>query len=145
MEKIIVQPGLYPVVVRQSRYSGIYEGGIWFAMPSHEELDLTEQYIDYLYGDDCDAVDFWDSDIAQTFGVGSTPDEAVLDLITKHDVLSKNEPANPPYLDIREKFELEIGQRQVPFSKGPSETAKIHVERTSYFEISSGYKQDDKL
>ena len=145
MEKIIVHPGLYPVVVRQSRYSGIYEGGIWFAMPSHEEMDLTEPYIDYLHGDDCDAVDFWDSEIAKTFGVGNTPDEAVLDLMNKHDSSSKNESVNLPYIEIREKFELEIGERKAPFSKGPPQTSQIHVERTSYFEISSGYKRDDKL
>ena len=154
MEKIIVQPGLYPVVVRQSRYSGIYEGGIWFAMPSHEELDLTEPYIDYLHGDDCDAVDFWDSDIAKTFGVGDTPDEAVLDLINRHNASSKNEPANPPYLDIRGKFESEIDERKASLlrqlyiyshSKVPPEISQIHVERTSYFGTSSGYKQDEKL
>lgn len=145
MEKIIVRPGLYPVVVRQSRYSGIYEGGLWFAMPGHEEIDLAESYIDYLHGDDCDAVDFWESDIAKTFGVGDTPDEAVLDLMNKNESLGKNETASQPYLEIREKFELEVGERKAPFSKGPPETSQIHVERTSYFEISSGYKRDDKL
>ena len=145
MDKIIVHPGLYPVVVRQSRYSGIYEGGIWFAMPGHEELDLAESYVDYLHGDDCDAVDFWDSDMAKTFGVGNTPDEAVTDLIAKHNGVRIKDDEDSAYIDIRNQFQLTIEKRKETFVRNSEITSDIHLERTTYFEKSSGYKNDDKL
>ena len=145
MEKIIVQPGLYPVVVRQSRYSGIYEGGVWFAIPSHEETELTEPYIDYLHGDDCDAVDFWDSDIAKTFGVGSTPNEAVADLLEKHNGTQLKDEEDSAYIDIRNQFQSTIEKRKETFVRNLEITSDIHLERTTYFEKSSGYKNDDRL
>ena len=145
MEKKIVQPGLYPVVVRQSRYSGIYEGGLWFAMPCHGEIDLAESYVDYLHGDDCDAVDFWDSDMARTFGVGGTPDEAVADLLAKHNDVQARDDDDSAYIDIRNQFQLTIEKRKETFVRNSEITSYIHLERTTYFEKGSGYKNDDKL
>jgi len=141
VEKKIRGLGLYPVVVRQSRYSGIYEGGLWFAIPNHEETELTENYVDYLHGDDCDAVDFWDSEIAKTFGVGNTPDSAIYELIKKHDPKWDSEE----YVSIRNQFESLIEERKEPFKKSSSIMSEIHLERTSYFEQSHGYKNDDRL
>ena len=141
MEKKIRELGLYPVVVRQSRYSGVYEGGLWFAIPNHEETELTENYVDYLHGDDCDAVDFWDSEIAKTFGVGTTPDNALYDLIKKHDSKWDSEE----YVSIRNQFESLIEERKEPFKKSSSIMSEIHLERTAYFEQSHGYKNNDKL
>lgn len=144
MDKIIIELGLYPVMIRQSRYSGIYEGGLWFAVPGYESIESTEAFTDYLHGNDCDAVDFWSSPETEKFGVGATPDEALLDLIKKHTTSIQIESENPQYLSVREKFESDINERKEPFSTGSGTTAQIHVERTSYFEISSGYKQDDR-
>jgi hypothetical protein len=47
---------LYPVVIRESRYSGVYEGGKWFAIA--EYTGESEALENYIHGDDCDAVDF---------------------------------------------------------------------------------------
>lgn len=75
---------LYPIVIQQSRYGGIYEGGAWHAMANCE---ITEQwnkeYLEYCYGGDEDAVIFWDSPSARLIGVGDTPDLALADLLRK--------------------------------------------------------------
>jgi hypothetical protein len=114
-------------------------------MPGHEEMELTEPYIDYLHGDDCDAVDFWDSDIAKTFGVGDTPDEAVTNLIAKHNSAQIREDKDSAYIDIRNNFQSTIEERKASSIRHPQTTSDIHLERTSYFEKSSGYKNDDKF
>jgi hypothetical protein len=80
---------LYQIAVFQSRYSGIYEGGEWFAIgnfKSFDEIGISE----YLFGDDCDAVDFWMSEQSEMIGVGSTPDAAVKNLYERH--TTKGEP-----------------------------------------------------
>lgn len=74
----------YPIVIRQSRYSGVYEGGKWHAIANAtggESFNID--YFDYLYGDDDEAIDFWQSDIAKSIGVGDTPDLALKDLYSK--------------------------------------------------------------
>ena len=145
MEKYISEIGLYPIVVRQSRYSGIYEGGLWFAIPNHEEIDLAESYVDYIHGDDCDAVDFWDSDMAKTFGVGNTPDEAIADLLVKHNGTQTKDDEDSAYIDIRNNFQSTIDERKSSSIRHPQITSDIHLERTNYFEKSSGYKNDDRF
>lgn len=145
MEKYISEFGLYPIVIRQSRYSGIYEGGLWFAIPNHDETNLVESYVDYLHGDDCDAVDFWDSDIAKTFGVGGTPDEAVADLLTKHKGTQPRQDEESAYMEIRNNFQSTIEERKSSSIRNPQITSDIHLERTNYFEQSSGYKSDDRF
>lgn len=74
---------LYQVAIFQSRYGGIYEGGDWFAIAnfkSFEETGISE----YVFGDDCDAVDFWMSEKSEMIGVGSTPDAAVKNLYERY-------------------------------------------------------------
>lgn len=86
---------IYPVAIIQSRYSGAYEGGQWYAMPDFESIIfgdtvavvdkiIIDLYKDYLDGDDDAALDFWASEYASNkIGIGSTPNEAYDDLITK--------------------------------------------------------------
>ena len=69
---------LYPLVIRQSRYSGAYEGGEWIAIPNYDESDIA--LYDYLHGDD---EDFFTWAEQTTFGAGSTPESARADLYEK--------------------------------------------------------------
>ena len=73
----------YPVAIIQSRYSGVYEGGKWHAIPEFDDVVNSEQYQDYMYGDDGSALDFFDSSIASTIGVGETPELALADMRLK--------------------------------------------------------------
>ena len=73
----------YPVAIIESRYSGTYEGGKWHAIPEFDDVINTEQYQDYMYGDDGSALDFWDSEISSTIGVGDTPELALADMRLK--------------------------------------------------------------
>ena len=75
---------LYQVAIFQSRYSGIYEGGEWFAIANFESFDETGM-LEYVFGDDCDAVDFWMSEKSEMIGVGSTPDAAVKNLYERYE------------------------------------------------------------
>jgi hypothetical protein len=75
---------LYQVAVFQSRYSGIYGGGEWFAIANFESFDETG-LSEYVFGDDCDAVDFWMSEKSEMIGIGSTPDAAVRDLYDRYE------------------------------------------------------------
>lgn len=133
------------MVVRQSRYSGVYEGGLWFAIPNHEEDNLPDGYVNYILGDDCDASDFWDCDIAKLFGIGNSPNEAVADLIRKHGGQSVGDIENSTYMALRNQFESVVEERKESIIKNPPVTSDIHLERTAYFERSSGYKNDDRL
>lgn len=74
----------YPIMVVQSRYSGVYEGGNWHAIPNADAGWMwSEGYADYLFGGDEDAVEFWHSEEAEQVGRGGTPNAAVLDLIER--------------------------------------------------------------
>ena len=79
---------LYPVVIREARYSGVYEGGKWFAIAEYSEE--SEGLANYISGDDCDALDFWDSEEAKMIGVGGSPDEALKDLYLKHGLVDED-------------------------------------------------------
>ncbi len=72
-----------PVAIIQSRYSGVYEGGKWHAIPEFDDVINSEQYQDYMYGDDGSALDFFDSGIASNIGVGDTPELALADMRLK--------------------------------------------------------------
>lgn len=80
---------LYPIVIQQCRYSGVYEGGLWFALadPAGKREEFEEEMLlfdEYLEGDDCDAVDFWGSAFASDhFGLGATPNDALFNLLLK--------------------------------------------------------------
>ena len=76
---------LYPVIIREARYSGVYEGGKWFAIAEYSgESEALEGYIN---GDDCDALDFWDSEEAKMIGVGDSPNSALADLYLRHGIV----------------------------------------------------------
>lgn len=75
---------MYPIIIRQSRYSGVYEGGRWFAY--HEGMEIGYGYYEYIYGDDDDAVEFWGSYEAGRFGVGNTPNDALEDMCKKNKI-----------------------------------------------------------
>ncbi len=76
---------MYPITIRQSRYGGTYEGGEWYAY--HGDIELTQGYYDYIDGDDCDALDFWDSDDSKFFGIGDTPNQALEDMLDRNPVI----------------------------------------------------------
>jgi len=84
---------MYPIVIRQSRYGGVYEGGKWFAMASCE-LAPSEDLMEYLKGDDHSAWDFFDNP-ANVIGIGDTPNDAHLDLIHKINNVSAVETLLP--------------------------------------------------
>ena len=70
---------LWPIVVFQSRYSGTYEGGDWFALANCESIP------DGPWGDDDECLDWFIAN-GKTVGVGDTPDEAVSDLLAKDEI-----------------------------------------------------------
>lgn len=75
----------YPIMIRQSRYSGVYEGGKWHAIPDCISGDTwSMNYYEYLHGDDEHAVDFWMSDESTIVGVGDTPSDALMDMYRRN-------------------------------------------------------------
>lgn len=71
---------LYPVTIIQARYGGSYEGDAWCAFHcySHEvPSDAT--------ADDITCFTFWTSKAAELVGRGSTPNDALADLIHRLD------------------------------------------------------------
>lgn len=75
---------LYPIVIRESRYQGMYENGAWHAIANCVSETWNMEYFEYLYGDDDAAVAFWwESEAAKKVGVGATPDKALEDLIQR--------------------------------------------------------------
>lgn len=72
---------MYQIRINQTRYGGTYEGGSWYALSG--DFVFTREYMDYLDGDDCDAVDFWLSQQAEQIGIGDDPNSALLDLLRK--------------------------------------------------------------
>jgi len=76
---------LYPIVIRESRYQGTYEGGKWHAIPECNSDTWNMDYFEYLHGDDDAATKFWwESDAAKKIGVGKTPNDALADLFKKN-------------------------------------------------------------
>jgi hypothetical protein len=70
--------GLYPIVIRESRYQGTYEDGAWFAIANCHEI--PEEAI----SEDSECQEFWLSEKAQFIGRGATPNEAVIDLVSRN-------------------------------------------------------------
>lgn len=64
----------YPTFIIQARYSGVYEGGSWIAIPNFNHMD--ELIVNYLEGEDDDAIDLVSSDMWKSVGVGKTPEQA---------------------------------------------------------------------
>lgn len=76
---------LYPIVIRESRYSGVYEGGEWHAIPECNSDTWSIEYFEYLHGDDNDATNFWwNSGKSEKIGIGKTPNDALADLFKKN-------------------------------------------------------------
>jgi len=76
---------LYPIFVSQSRYSGLYEGGSWYALPKADAAwAWSDSFAEYAFGDDDAALNFWSSDESKMVGRGNTPNAAVLDLLERH-------------------------------------------------------------
>lgn len=87
---------LYPVVVRESRYGGVYEGGAWFAYSGYAfPLDAI--------GDDIACSNFWCSDRALLIGRGDSPNGAVEDLILRHQMYG--EKSDEQTIDIQYEME----------------------------------------
>jgi len=72
----------YPVVIRQARYMGVYEGGLWIATSSTPEIP-SPRFFDYLTGSDEDAIELFLSPDARYIGRGDTPNEALDDLMRR--------------------------------------------------------------
>jgi len=47
---------MYPIVIRQSRYGGVYEGGRWVAFPNMYRFPE-----DTAFGDDVSCAKYWSS------------------------------------------------------------------------------------
>lgn len=72
-----IPDSLWPVTVFQSRYSGVYEGGSWFAVAKCESIPQGS------HGDDDECLD-WFRKNENGVGIGDDPNSAVRDLLNKH-------------------------------------------------------------
>lgn len=74
---------LYPVVIRQARYGGVYEGGKWIAFASYDDID--QDVLDgYFFGDDDAAVELFSAESGVIYGYGETPDTALKNLVENY-------------------------------------------------------------
>jgi len=71
--------GMFPIIIFQSRYGGVYEGGLWFAI---EQCDDPTETLLGAYGDDDECV-AWFTENDHAVGVGATPNEAYTMLLAK--------------------------------------------------------------
>ncbi len=120
---------LYPIIVMQSRYGGTYEGGPWFAISGFE--NLSGGLIDYLEGDDCDAVDFWDAKHDFPIAVGNTPNEAVNLLVANY---SNSNTDSISYKTVINSTSFSTNNH--------SDFKNTHIERTGFYEKSMGFADD---
>ena len=109
---------LYPIMVIQSRYGGIYEGGAWFAVAGTH--NLSTDIMDYLEGDDCDAIDFWAKEHDFPIATGQTPNEAVSNLVIRENAKNQN---SVPYKQVLTQNSMK----------------DISIERTSFYQEHSGF------
>jgi hypothetical protein len=72
---------IWPIAVFQSRYSGVYEGGEWFAVAN------CTQVPNEAHGDDCECAD-WFAENKRNIGIGNTPNEAVDNLVFKTEFIA---------------------------------------------------------
>lgn len=66
----------WPVAIFQARYSGVYEGGLFFAV--RQCLSVPEE----AHGDDIECLD-WFMENKNKIGIGDTPNEAYDNLMFK--------------------------------------------------------------
>lgn len=120
---------LYPIIVFQSRYSGVYEGGEWFAISGFE--NLSSGLDEYFEGDDCDAVDFWAKKHNFPIAVGDTPNDAVNSLIA---TFAPDENSIP--------YKQAIASTAINKQKSTSFN-EMHIERTAFYERSMGFADEN--
>jgi len=119
---------LYPIVIRQTRYSGLYEGGEWAAFPNvYTTLDNA------AFGDDKSCSAYWCSPAAKRVGLGSTPQEAYEDLIRRNAYIWKKPPQRriPRYAA---RFWLKhspegVSPNAIFFKKGPLELHQFEIDQ----------------
>lgn len=70
---------LYPVLIFQTRYGGMYERGNWAAIANC--TSVPEEAI----GDDTTCSEWWASDNSKFVGVGMSPDDAYLNMLERYD------------------------------------------------------------
>lgn len=70
---------MFPIIIFQSRYGGVYEGGLWFAVEQCE--DPLETLLG-AHGDDDECLD-WFMENVNDVGVGVTPNDAYVMLLAK--------------------------------------------------------------
>ena len=119
---------LYPIIVFQSRYGGIYEGGEWFAISGFENMSSGLQ--GYFEGDDCDAFDFWEQEHTFPISTGNTPNDAVNSLLAKYSLSGES---------ISYKEAIESTAINKPKTISFNDT---HIERTSFYERSMGFAEE---
>jgi hypothetical protein len=124
--------GLYPIVISQSRYGGVYEGGEWFCMANCDFIP------DDAVGDDEACADFWASKAAANIGIGKTPNDAFFDMLHRHD--RGLDEARLPYRKIVQQFETTTEQNRSPSTPGPMRS--IRLERTDYFDRATGFAHE---
>lgn len=73
----------YPITIIKARYGGAYEGGQWIAFDKHPERVPRASY-----GSDNQCMDFFHNN-QEKVGVGSSPEEAVEDLMKKQKEFDK--------------------------------------------------------
>lgn len=67
---------MFPVIVVQDRYSGVYSGHNWIALPAFDrDYDYHKDLVDGIWGDDVEAVE-WCVDNKERYWGGDTPEEA---------------------------------------------------------------------
>lgn len=79
---------LYPVVIIQDRYHGVYAGGLWIAIAEAEGDDDSRERVDLVWAGaldtDIPAMTFWkDHQHSPWIAVGDTPDQALKNLVDR--------------------------------------------------------------
>lgn len=73
---------VYPLTIVMDRYNGSYSGAKYLAFNLYPEDDI---FIEFIGGSDPQEMDFWYDGYHKNYkiGKGSTPDEALKDLLAK--------------------------------------------------------------
>lgn len=86
-----VPPDLYPIIVVQDRYQGVYSGGAWLAIaqadrPLNGTTRVVWVMVDGPGGGDVRASDFWSDAPSWIAGVNSA-DDAIARLIGRNSIV----------------------------------------------------------
>lgn len=88
----------YPTIITQTRYQGVYEGGTWAAFPPGAHFDsIFDDFRLLAFGDDGDCSAWWTSSAADAVGRGSTPGEAVDDMMRRLQLLTHTGGRHPAF------------------------------------------------